>query len=141
MGVLNDYECEAHGHFEAFERRCPHGCSHKFVKLVFLQPVGTRSAKTAYVDRELKQMAKDYNLPDIRNDKDGTSTMTKLGRDGKGTSWMDIPHAKPGFSREGGKVPTVDIKQFGADPGASPGFAPGRFGAPTPNFVGRPRPE
>jgi hypothetical protein len=124
MAVLNDYECLAHGHFEAFEAKCPHGCSKSFVKLVFLQPVGTRSRATKWTDNELKAMAKAHNLSDIRNDKDGTSTMTKLGRTGEGTSWVDL--GKP-------KGP-IDLRALGADAAAKPGFVPGMDLGPGPKF-------
>ena len=130
MAVLNDYECLAHGHFDAFEAKCPHGCSKKFVKLVFLQAVGTRSRRTAGIDRELNNIARDYRLTDIRNDKDGTSTMTKLGRTGKGTTWMDV-------KAPGGKF---DMRALGADALAKPGFIPGMDLGPRPKlqFEGKP---
>lgn len=138
MSVLNDYECKMHGVFEAFERKCPSGCSRRFVSQVFLKAPGTRSYNTARIDRELNHIAKDYGLTDIRAGKDdGESCMTKLGRDGKGTEWVNVPHAKAGWSqRQGETAPVYNIQTIGADPGATPGFKPGDFAPPVPKIVG-----
>lgn len=126
MAVLNHFECKTHGIFESFEKKCPYGCSKSFVSLIFLQAPATKSRRTKGIDKELRNLADDYNLPDIRNDKDGTSTMTKLGRTGKGTQWVDVPHGKPGSPAK------FDIASFGADPGATPGLRPGMFQPPKP---------
>lgn len=141
MSVLNDYKCKMHGVFESFERRCPYGCSRAFVSLIFNKAPAFGSQRTSNIDRELKLLAQDYNLPDIRNDKDGTSTMTKLGRDGKKSNWIDVQHAKPGFSqREGEKAPVFDIRAAGADADARPAFKPGDFAMPAAIIEGKHRP-
>jgi hypothetical protein len=123
MSVLNDYECGMHGLFEAFERKCPHGCSRRFVKLVFLKPVGTMSGKSKWTDNELKSISRDYNLSDIKAKRDsGTSCMTELGRNGQGTTWLDVPHAKPGTLQAGGEALKVGLSAFTPDKTAGPGM-------------------
>jgi hypothetical protein len=121
MAVLNDYECEMHGHFEAFDRKCPYGCSRKFVKLVFLKPVGTRSGKTKWTDNELNQIAKVHGLTNIKGGDQETSSMTRMGRTGEGkTNWLDVPHNSPGWSQRGDKPATFDLGSITKDPGAVP---------------------
>lgn len=128
MAVLNDYECKMHGHFEAFERKCPHGCGRSIVKLVFLKPVGTQSIKTKYVDRELNAIARDYKLTDIKAKRDsGTSCMTELGRTGAGSNWVDVPHNNPGWSSRKEKPAQFDLRTLTNDPHAVPGGSPEIF--------------
>jgi len=130
MAVLNNFECAAHGIFEGFEAKCPHGCSKKFVKLVFLKPPATKSQRTRNIERETRALADDYKLRDIPTPEEGVSTMTKLGRTGQGVQWMDVPHGKAGTAAS-----KFDISSLGADPGARPGLVPGMFKGPTPQFV------
>lgn len=121
-----------HGYFESFERKCPYGCSKSFVKLVFLQPPATKSRKTRNADLMARDLADSYKMRDIPKPEEGVSAMTKLGRTGAGTQWLDIPHAKPG-----GAPAKFDIKSLGADPGAFAQFKPGMFPGPTPHYLNR----
>jgi hypothetical protein len=70
MSVLHDFECAAHGYFEARTKggnvpRCPKGCSKAFVKLVRLQAPGMVSARTRTGDRLVREMADMQGLSDI----------------------------------------------------------------------------
>jgi hypothetical protein len=70
MAVTHDFECAAHGHFEARVKagtvpRCPKGCSKALVKLVHLRPPGTVGARTRSADRLLRQAAEMQGLSDI----------------------------------------------------------------------------
>lgn len=67
MAVLNDYECMAHGRFEAWEAKCPHGCGAGMVEKVFLQPPGLTSTRTQGIDRNLNQLALDFGMTDMSN--------------------------------------------------------------------------
>lgn len=70
MAVLNDFECLAHGVFEARTKggavpKCPKGCSKGMVKLVRLQPPGFVSGKTRKADGLVREMATMQGLSDI----------------------------------------------------------------------------
>ena len=129
MGVLNDFECEAHGPFEGFERKCPFGCSKRFVKVVFNKPPATKSRATRNAELMTRDLADTYKLRDIPKPEEGVSTMTKLGRTGENTMWMDVPRPTAN-----GKPARLDISSLGADPGATPGLRPGMFQPPRPDY-------
>lgn len=73
MAVIKEWECKAHGYFDGPDQVCPHGCPQQFVDRVFLTPPAVRSQGTVRSDKMLDQLAKDYGMTDIKNDKDGTS--------------------------------------------------------------------
>lgn len=77
--VNREFRCIGHDYeFESTEERpkCPLGCSAKFVQQEFRTPVGIRSRGTSIQDNMAKQLASDYGMTDMRNDKDGGSVMS-----------------------------------------------------------------
>lgn len=66
MPVLKEYVCHGHGRFEAFEARCPKGCT--TVEQRFYTPVGTRSDTTKHNDRTLNQLALDFGVSNFQTD-------------------------------------------------------------------------
>lgn len=71
MSVLKDYHCENHGIFEAWEPKCPMKHCNGALSVVFLKPVGTKSAKTKHTDSTLKQLAIEYDMTDIKSTREG----------------------------------------------------------------------
>ena len=71
MGILRDYYCTNHGIFEAWEAQCPMKHCKGELSVVHLKPVGTRSAKTSATDSNLKQLAIEYDMTDIKSTKAG----------------------------------------------------------------------
>ena len=71
MGILRDYYCTNHGIFEAWEPTCPMKNCKGELSVVHLKPVGTRSAKTSATDNNLKQLAIEYDMTDIKSTKAG----------------------------------------------------------------------
>lgn len=71
MGILRDYYCTNHGIFEAWEANCPMKHCKGEISVVHLKPVGTRSAKTSATDKNLNQLAIDYDMTDIKSTKEG----------------------------------------------------------------------
>jgi hypothetical protein len=70
VAVLHDFECMAHGYFEArvgFGKlpRCPKGCSSSLVKQVRLKPPGFVSARSRKGDKLVREMAEAQGLSDI----------------------------------------------------------------------------
>jgi hypothetical protein len=114
MPVLNDYTCLAHGELgEMFEPKCPHGCARSFVKVIFKKPPSIKHNSTKVADMALRDLATDFGMTDLKNDKYGGSIMDQLRNPQKAEDfaprWHDVPHAQPGFSRgEGASIPTVD---------------------------------
>ena len=76
MAVLHDWECSAHGRFEAFAAHCPHGCGDSMVHKVFIQAPGLHSARTTNIDRNLRALANDYGLTNMNN-QNGTSAAVR----------------------------------------------------------------
>ena len=71
MGILRDYYCTNHGIFEAWEPECPMKLCKGEISVVHLKPVGTRSPKTSATDNNLKQLAIEYDMTDIKSTKAG----------------------------------------------------------------------
>jgi hypothetical protein len=102
MSVMKEYVCAAHGAFEARSPKCPRGCSARFVRQEFRTAPAVRSGGTHAIDRELRNLASDYRLPDIRTSDDGQSVMQNLRKNPQfKPSWGNVDHAAPGFSQRG----------------------------------------
>ena len=71
MAILRDYYCTNHGIFEAWEPECPMKLCKGEISVVHLKPVGTRSPKTTATDKNLKQLAIEYDMTDIKSTKAG----------------------------------------------------------------------
>ena len=71
MAILRDYYCTNHGIFEAWEPDCPMKLCKGEISVVHLKPVGTRSPKTSATDKNLKQLAIEYDMTDIKSTKAG----------------------------------------------------------------------
>jgi len=71
MAILRDYYCTNHGIFEAWEPECPMKLCKGDISIVHLKPVGTRSPKTSATDKNLKQLAIEYDMTDIKSTKAG----------------------------------------------------------------------
>lgn len=71
MAILRDYHCTNHGIFEAWEPDCPMKLCKGEISVVHLKPVGTRSPKTSATDKNLKQLAIEYDMTDIKSTKAG----------------------------------------------------------------------
>jgi len=71
MSVLKDYMCTEHGVFEAWEPKCPMKFCKGELSVIFLKPVGMKSEKTKSNDRNLKQLALEFDMTDIKSTKAG----------------------------------------------------------------------
>lgn len=80
--VLHDYHCSEHGYFESREAKCPMKQCAGEVMMVFLQPPGLVSDKTKRNDKNLKQLAIDFKMTDIKSTREGehqTGYLAKYG--------------------------------------------------------------
>ena len=69
--ILRDYHCTEHGYFEGWQDACPiKGCAGE-VSRVFLQPVGIKSEKTKAADKNLKSLAQEFGMTDIKSTREG----------------------------------------------------------------------
>jgi len=71
MSVLHDYLCESHGLFESYEAKCPIKFCTAELNMVFLKPVALKSDKTKQADRQLKGLAQDFQMSDIKSTRAG----------------------------------------------------------------------
>jgi len=82
MAILRSYKCPRHGFFEAWEPLCEHGCDD--VAVVFLRAPSMRdsvkSGRTKRNDNNLKQLAVDFGMTDIKSVKEGESQQGYLTR-------------------------------------------------------------
>lgn len=77
MAINKEWFCTFHEHeFEAPEPNCPYGCAPRFVRREIRTPVGTRSDVTRATDNIRRQLASDYNMTDVKGDKEGSSAMS-----------------------------------------------------------------
>ena len=71
MAVLKDYKCDKHGYFESMEAKCPmKNCSEE-VYVVFLQAPGLITDATKKNDKNIKQLAMDFDMTDIKSTREG----------------------------------------------------------------------
>lgn len=71
MAVLHDYFCSVHGIFESMEAKCPMKACQGELSKVFLKPVGLKSDKTKATDKNLKNLASDFKMTDIKSTREG----------------------------------------------------------------------
>jgi len=71
MSVLHDYLCASHGLFESYEPECPIKFCTAELNMVFLKPVALKSDKTKQADRQLKGLAQDFQMSDIKSTRSG----------------------------------------------------------------------
>lgn len=82
MGILRSYKCPRHGFFEAWEPVCEHGCTD--VAQVFLRAPtmrdSTKTGRSKRNDNNLKQLAVDFGMTDIKSVKEGEAQPGYLTR-------------------------------------------------------------
>jgi len=71
MSVLHDYLCASHGLFESYEAQCPIKFCTAELNMVFLKPVSLKSDKTKQADRNLRGLAQDFQMTDIKSTREG----------------------------------------------------------------------
>lgn len=100
MAVNREYRCKAHNHeFESMEGdpengvtpSCPFGCSPSFVVLEFRTPPALRNGRTRTIDHFQRQLAEDYNMTDMKGDKDGSSVMHNTRAQSGGAKFISQP--------------------------------------------------
>jgi len=85
MAVLSDYKCEKHGYFESRKPTCPmKGCNEEVLQ-VFLQAPGLVSAKTKATDNNVKQLAIEFGMSNIKSTREGENQSGYLTRNNKFT--------------------------------------------------------
>ena len=85
MAVLNDYKCPKHGYFEARKSQCPMKDCHEEVMLVFLQAPNLVGDRTKAADKQLKQLAIEFDMSDIKSTREGENQAGYLKRKNKFT--------------------------------------------------------
>ena len=83
MGVLKDYCCSEHGIFESMEAKCPIKFCNGDLSVVFLKPVAMKSEKTKATDKNLKQLAIEFDMTDIKSTRAGEHQTGYLKRKNK----------------------------------------------------------
>ena len=83
MGVLKDYMCTEHGVFESREAKCPIKFCTGELSVIFLQPVAIKSEKTKRNDKNLKQLALEFDMTDIKSTRVGEHQEGYLKRKNK----------------------------------------------------------
>ena len=85
MAVVNDYKCPKHGYFEARKSLCPMKDCHEEVMLVFLQAPNLVGDRTKAADKQLKQLAIEFDMSDIKSTREGENQAGYLKRKNKFT--------------------------------------------------------
>jgi len=93
MSVLHDYLCESHGLFESYEPQCPIKFCTAELNMVFLKPVALKSDKTKQADRNLRGLAQDFQMSDIKSTREGD---TQAGYHHHNVPEPEVKEARPG---------------------------------------------
>lgn len=121
MGILRSYKCIRHGYFDAWEPVCEHGCTD--VAQVFLRAPSMRdSTKTGHTkrnDNNLKQLAADFGMTDIKSVKEGEAQPGYLTRNNAKVSKQEEEMAREAKLNgviwgEAGKYSMQNMLQGGA---------------------------
>lgn len=83
MAVLKDYKCEKHGYFESFEAKCPMKNCNEEVFVVFLQAPGLISDSTKSNDKNIKQLAIDFGMTDVKSTRESENQAGFFTRNNK----------------------------------------------------------
>jgi len=70
MAILRDYKCDKHGFFEAYGPLCKEGCV-EGIMAVHLKAPGIKSARTKRTDKNLKGLAQDFDMSNIKSAREG----------------------------------------------------------------------
>lgn len=70
MAIKRDYKCPKHGFFESWEAICPHGCMDG-IKVAFLKAPALLSDRTKANDRNLKGLAQEFNMTNLKSTREG----------------------------------------------------------------------
>lgn len=96
MPVIKEFECDAHGYFDAAEPTCPHGCHVSMVQRVFLTAPAFQSQGYRNMNGTIETLAREHGLSNIdQRGGDGQRRMDWQGRKriGQATEML-ITHAK-----------------------------------------------
>lgn len=96
MPVLHDYKCAKHGYFESMEPKCPMKDCHEEVMVVFLQAPGMMSDGTKKNDQNLKQLASDFGMTNIKSTREGEAQDGYFTRNNKASTNDEPREARPG---------------------------------------------
>jgi hypothetical protein len=139
MAVLKEFRCAIHGEFESVSKKCSDCGNDLFVTQEIRTAPAFKGRSTKFIDGQLREIADDYGLTDMRNDvKGGVSVaQARLNRLSKveRPRWGEVPHAQPGFSRDpNAEVPKVTAESMGfvETPASKMNFPP-----PPTQIVGR----
>lgn len=83
MNVLKDYKCAKHGYFEARKAKCPMKNCEEEVMVVFLQAPKTTSSRTKMADKQMKGLADDFKMGDIKTTREGENQGNVMSRNNK----------------------------------------------------------
>lgn len=86
MGVLHDYVCPKHGLFESMEEKCYRPRCKQQVLKVFLQPPGLLGDNTKKADKNINQLAIDFNMTNIKSTREGESQAGYYTRNNQSTA-------------------------------------------------------
>lgn len=108
--VLKEYDCLAHGPFEAYTPVCPHGCD--TVERAFRSAFSI-GGQSKNIDRTLDTLAADYKLTNMSNNGGESSIMDGLrrGQVDYAPQWGAMPQVKIG---EGGNAVGGLLNSYGA---------------------------
>lgn len=116
MPVLKTYKCAEHGEFDAWEQVCPH-CD--AVPRQILKPFSIKSERTKSADRNLKGLAQDFKMTNIKSTRKGEHQSGYFKRNNAPVSKQEQEfmqaHSKGKEAAEGGVMwgggPNINMAQ------------------------------
>lgn len=125
MAILKSYKCQ-HGIFEAWEPVCAQGCT-KIEQVIYARPIAVRdsgrTAKSKFVDKSAKDLAKDFNMGNIKTTREGESQENYASRNnisqqrpGDGVLWGSAGRFSMSSVLGGNAVQSVAGEKVGFNP-------------------------
>ena len=127
MAIIKEYQCAAHGDFEATSALCPHGCGEGMVERVYRTPVGIQTQGFRNMNATLQDVAREQGMSDMnqrggdgmlrtdwrarRRIADATEMIAYNGRE-VGSMFKDV---KTRFSTSSKPVSAADVVNRSAD--------------------------
>ena len=95
--IIKEYECMAHGFFEAGEPTCPEGCcGENMIQRVFLTAPHIQSSSYNGINNTLQSLAQEHGLTDMNNRGGGGMRMADMQAHKRLNSAMDIISSRSG---------------------------------------------
>lgn len=113
MAVLKEYACPGHGDFEAFEPRCPHGCT-IVAEREFRTAPAYHNGSTRRTDSLVRSQVESFGLSNIRSSREGETARIQSPQERQMAEFQKA--VKSRYPKMWGEVPKGGVFKAGLGP-------------------------